>query len=66
MKVYLNQEEIFVGTRASLRDLLVGKNVQTTDASVAVNNCVILSDEWHEKMLNDGDKVFVYYQTSNN
>ena len=65
MKVYLNQEEIFVGTRASLRDLLIGKSIATSGASVAVNNCIILDDEWKETMLSDGDKVIVIYQNAN-
>ncbi len=59
MKVYLNQQEIFVGSRCSLRDLLAGSGSSTENTSVAVNNCIIPKDEWSTKMLKDSDKIIV-------
>ena len=59
MKVFLNQDEIFVGDRCSLRDLLAGSGHSTDNSSVAVNNCIIPKDEWSEKMRKDSDKVII-------
>ncbi len=59
MKVYLNQQEIFVGNRCSLRDLLAGSGSSVENSSVAVNNCIIPKDEWSDKMLKDSDKIIV-------
>ncbi|MEG1617020.1 MAG: sulfur carrier protein ThiS [Bacteroidales bacterium] len=59
MKVFLNHQEIFVGSRVTLRDLLAGQSITPEGVAVAVNNRVIVKDEWHDTMLADGDKVTV-------
>ncbi|MEG1586435.1 MAG: sulfur carrier protein ThiS [Bacteroidales bacterium] len=59
MKVFLNHQEIYVGSRVTLRDLLAGQSITQDGVAVAVNNRVIAKDEWHETMLADGDKVTV-------
>lgn len=59
MKVYLNYQEIFVGSRVSLRDLLLGQSLGSDQMAVAVNNRIISQDEWPGTMLTDGDKVTV-------
>ena len=64
MKVILNQEEIFVGNRVSLRDLLAGKGITPDGNTIAVNNMVIPFEEWHTTMLADGCKVRVAQATS--
>ena len=59
MKVFLNQQEIFVGSRVTLRDLLAGQSITQEGVAVAVNNRVINREDWHDTMLADGDKVTV-------
>ena len=59
MKVFLNHDEIFVGTRCSLRDLLAGSGQSVDNSSVAVNNCIIPKEEWADKMLKDSDKIII-------
>ena len=59
MKVFLNHQEIFVGSRVTLKDLLAGAGISAENSSVAVNNCIITSLEWAQTMLSDGDKVTV-------
>ncbi len=59
MKVFLNQQEIFVGSRVALRDLLAGQSLTQENIVVAVNNMVIPRDEWGTAMLADNDKVTV-------
>ncbi|MEG0949627.1 MAG: sulfur carrier protein ThiS [Bacteroidales bacterium] len=59
MKVFLNHQEIYVGSRVTLRDLLAGQSITQDSVAVAVNNRVIAKDEWHDTMLADGDKVTV-------
>lgn len=59
MKVFLNHLEIFVGSRVTLRDLLAGQSITPEGVAVAVNNRVIIKEEWHDTMLADGDKVTV-------
>ncbi|MDO5570338.1 MAG: sulfur carrier protein ThiS [Bacteroidales bacterium] len=59
MKVFLNHQEIFVGSRAALRDLLVSQSINSNSVSVAVNNRIITKEEWASTMLADGDKVTV-------
>ena len=38
MKVFLNHQEICVGSRVTLRDLLAGRSMTGDGTSVAVNN----------------------------
>ena len=59
MKVFLNHQEICVGSRVTLRDLLAGQSITGDGTSVAVNNRVISKDEWKETFLANGDKVTV-------
>ena len=59
MKVFLNHQEIYVGSRVTLRDLLAGQSITQDGVAVAVNNRVIAKDDWHDTMLADGDKVTV-------
>lgn len=59
MKVFLNLQEIYVGSRVTLRDLLAGQSLTQDGVAVAVNNRVISKEEWHDTMLADGDKVTV-------
>lgn len=64
MRVFLNLQEIFVGSRVTLRDLLASQSTPE-GVAVAVNNRVIIKEEWHDTMLADGDKVTVIAPTSN-
>ncbi len=64
MKVFLNQQEIFVGSRVSLRDLLAGQSLAQEGVSVAVNNRVIPQDEWPITMLADTDKVTIIAESN--
>lgn len=59
MRVFLNHQEIYVGSRVTLRDLLAGQSITPEGVAVAVNNRVIIKDDWHDTMLADGDKVTV-------
>ena len=59
MKVFLNHQEICVGSRVTLRDLLAGKSMTGDGTSVAVNNRIIYKEEWRETFLANGDKVTV-------
>ena len=38
MKVFLNHQEICVGSRVTLRDLLAGQSITSDGVAVAVNN----------------------------
>lgn len=63
MKVYLNQQEICVGSRVTLRDLLAGQSITPEGVAVAVNNRVIPKEEWRDTFLANNDKVTVIRAT---
>ncbi|MCP9612016.1 sulfur carrier protein ThiS [Coprobacter tertius] len=63
MKVFLNHQEICVGSRVTLRDLLAGQSLTADGSTVAVNNRVITKEEWRETFLSNGDKVTVIKTT---
>ncbi len=63
MKVLLNNSEICVGNRVTLRDLLAGQSITPTGIAVAVNNIIIPRDEWISKYLSDGDRVTIIRAT---
>ena len=46
MKVFLNHQEICVGSRVTLRDLLAGRSMTGDGTSVAVNNRIVDKEEW--------------------
>ncbi len=59
MKVFLNNKEICVGTRCTVREILAGQNLHVENVAVAVNNRVILRPDWDATFLSNGDKVVV-------
>ena len=59
MKVFLNHQEICVGSRVTLRDLLAGRSMTGDGTSVAVNNRIVDKEERRETFLANGDKVTV-------
>ena len=59
MKVFLNHQEICVGSRVTLRDLLTGRSMTGDGTSVAVSNRIVDKEEWRETFLANGDKVTV-------
>ena len=59
MKVFLNHQEIFVGSRVTLRDLLAGQSISPEGVAVAVNSKIIHKEEWTETFLSNDDKVTV-------
>lgn len=63
MKVYLNHQEICVGSRVTLRDLLAGQSITADGIAVAVNNMVIPKEEWRDTFLANNDKVTVIRAT---
>ena len=46
MKVFLNHQEICVGSRVTLRDLLAGQSITSDGVAVAVNNRIISKEDW--------------------
>ena len=64
LKVFLNNEELCVGSRVLLKDLLVSRSISNSEFSVAVNNRIIAWEEWSSTMLNHGDKVTVVARTN--
>ncbi|MBQ7823114.1 MAG: sulfur carrier protein ThiS [Bacteroidaceae bacterium] len=63
MKVFLNNSEICVGKRVTLRDLLAGQGITPVGIAAAVNNVIIPKDEWVSKFLANGDKVTIIRAT---
>lgn len=59
MKVFLNNKEICVGSRCTVKDILAGQNLHVENIAVAVNNRVVLRPDWNTTYLSDGDKVVV-------
>lgn len=64
LKVFLNHEEICIGSRVLLKDLLASKSITGAGVSVAVNNRIIDPKDWPELLLNGGDNVTVVSKTS--
>ena len=63
MNVFLNNSEICVAKRVTLKDLLGGQGITPTGIAVAVNNVIIPKDEWENRFLVNGDKVTVIRAT---
>ena len=63
MKVFLNHQEICVGSRGTLRDLLAGQSITSDGVAVAVNNRIISKEDWPDTFLANGDKVTVIRAT---
>lgn len=63
MKVFLNRQEICVGSRVTLRDLLASQSLISDGIAVAVNNRIISKEDWANTFLADGDKVTVIRAT---
>lgn len=63
MNVFLNQREICVGSRVTLRDLLAGQGISLEGVAVAVNNRIITKEEWAATFLSHNDKVTVIQAT---
>lgn len=61
MKVFLNRQEICVGSRVTLKELLLGQSISPEGIAVAVNNRIISKDEWAETFLSNNDKVTVIH-----
>ncbi|MCH5329290.1 MAG: thiamine biosynthesis protein ThiS [Coprobacter sp.] len=64
MKVYLNNEEICIGSRVLLKDLMVSRSITEGGFSVAVNNRIIVPEEWKQVFVGNGDKVTVVAKTT--
>ena len=63
MKVFLNHQEICVGSRVTLRDLLAGQSITSDGVAEAVNNRIISKEDWPDTFLANGDKVTVIRAT---
>ncbi len=63
MKVFLNHQEICVGSRVTLRDLLASQSITPDGVAVAVNNRIISKEDWRSTFLANGDKVTVIRAT---
>ena len=63
MKVFLNHQEICVGSRVTLRDLLAGQSITSDGVAVADNNRIISKEDWPDTFLANGDKVTVIRAT---
>ena len=61
MKVFLNRQEICVGSRVTLKELLLGQSITPEGIAVAVNTRIISKDEWAETFLSNNDKVTVIH-----
>lgn len=61
IKVLLNRQEICVGSRATLRELLISQSIPTEGIAVAVNNRIIKKEDWAETFLANNDKITVVH-----
>ncbi len=59
MKVFLNRQEIYVGSRVTLKELLAGQSISPEGVAVAVNNKIIHKEDWAETFLSNDDNVTV-------
>ncbi|MCD7710246.1 MAG: sulfur carrier protein ThiS [Porphyromonadaceae bacterium] len=61
MKIYLNRQEIYVGSRCTLKELLLGQSITPEGIAIAVNNRVIRKEDWADTFLSNNDKVMVIH-----
>ncbi len=57
MKVFLNRQEICVGSRATLKELLLGQSITPEGIAVALNNRIIIKDDSADTFQSNNDKV---------
>lgn len=57
MKITLNNNEITVATHCTLEQLITQENLPTHNIALAINNRLILRNDWATTQLNEGDKV---------
>ncbi len=61
MKVILNRQEICVGSRATLRELLLSQSIPTDGVAVALNNKIISKNDWDQTFLSNNDIIIVIH-----
>lgn len=57
MNITLNNKEITLPEGATLQQLIEEANLPTQNIAIAVNNTLILRDNWPQTILNNGDNV---------
>ena len=57
MNISLNNKEITLPEGATLLQLIEEANLPTQNIAIAVNNTLILRDNWPHMILNNGDNV---------
>ena len=57
MNITLNNKEITLTEGATLLQLIQEANLPTQNIAIAVNNTLVLRDNWSQTTLNNGDNV---------
>lgn len=57
MNILLNSKEVTLQEGATLQQLIQEANLPTQNIAIAVNNALILRDNWSQTILNNGDNV---------
>ena len=57
MNITLNNKEITLTEGATLLQLILEANLPTQNIAIAVNNTLVLRDNWSQTTLNNGDNV---------
>ena len=57
MKITLNNTPIIVENNCTLMQLIEQEKLPINNIALAVNNCIVLRNEWATTTLNEGDKI---------
>ena len=59
MKVTLNNRELTVEPGCTLLQLITAEGIPTTNGAIAINNRLVLFNQWQTAILQAGDRIVV-------
>lgn len=63
MKIYINQKEIEVQDRISVKELLDMQQIAIEGTAIAIDNKLVPKNEWNDRILTDGNKITIIRAT---
>ncbi|WP_302965259.1 sulfur carrier protein ThiS [Barnesiella intestinihominis] len=63
MKIYINQKEIEVQDKISVKELLDMQQIAIEGTAIAIDNKLVPKNEWNDRILTDGNKITIIRAT---
>ena len=63
MKIYINQKEIETQDSISIKELLDMQQISIEGTAIAIDNKLVLKNEWNDRILTEGNKITIIRAT---